>query len=88
MDLTELDKAIIYSIYKKGNKSKKAHFPVEAICSKKHLRGDVKRRVEKLVSKGYLYSKPHPSRYSYGLTDLGWKTAMELEQEILKRKKS
>ncbi len=89
MSLTELDKAIIYSIYKKGNKSKKAHFPVEAICRwfKKHLRGDVKRRVDKLVSKGYLYPKPHPSGYSYGLTDLGWKTAMKLEQELLKRRK-
>ncbi len=89
MTLTELDKAIIYSIYRKGNRSKKAHFPVEAICRwfKKHLRGDVKRRVEKLVSKGYLYSKPHPSGHSYGLTDLGWKTAMELEQELLKREK-
>ena len=84
MDLTELDKAIIYTIYRRGNRSKKAHFPIEAICRgfPTHLHGLIKRRVKYLVSKGYLYVKPHPSGHSYGLTDLGWKTAMRLEEEL------
>ena len=84
MDLTELDKAIIYTIYRRGNRSKKAHFPIEAICRgfKPHLHGLIKRRVNFLVSKGYLYVKPHPSGRSYGLTDLGWKVAMILEDSL------
>ncbi len=84
MNLTELDKAIIYTIYRRGNRSKKAHFPIEAICRgfPTHLHGLIKRRVKYLVSKGFLYVKPHPSGYSYGLTDLGWKTAMKLEEEL------
>ncbi len=84
MELTELDKAIIYTIYKRGNKSKKAHFPVEAICHgyPTHRHGMIKRRVEYLVRKGYLYAKPHPSGRSYGLTNLGWKVARKLEEEL------
>ncbi len=86
MKLTELDKAIIYTIYRRGNRSKKAHFPVEAICRgyPTHLHGTIKRRVKYLISKGCLYAKPHPGGRSYGLTDLGRDIARELEEELSK----
>ena len=84
MHLTELDKAILVTIYRRGKRSKKAHFPIEFICKgyPSHLHGMIKRRVEKLVAKDYLYAKPHPSGRSYGLSDKGWRVAMELYEEL------
>ena len=86
MELTELDKSVLVTIYSRGDRSKKAHFPIEFICkgSPSHLHGMIKKRVRTLRRKGYLSMKPHPSGMSYGLTDKGWRTARELE-EILKR---
>ncbi|AGK62219.1 hypothetical protein Asulf_02266 [Archaeoglobus sulfaticallidus PM70-1] len=83
MELTELDKAIIVTIYKRSGKSKKAHFPIEFICKgyPKHLHGMIKSRVKKLVKLGYLYNKPHPSGMSYGLTNDGWQLAKKLHEE-------
>jgi len=84
MELTELDKVIIVAIYTRGDRSKKAHFPVEFICKgfPSHLHGEVKRRVRKLRKRGYLSLKTHPSGTSYGLTDEGWRKAQELERDI------
>lgn len=83
MELTELDKAIIITIFRRGGKSKKAHFPVEFICKgfPSHLHDLIKRRILKLRRNGYLSIKPHPSGPSFGLTDEGWNVAKELEQE-------
>lgn len=88
MELTELDKVVIVTIYVRGNRSKKAHFPVDFICKgfPSHQRGEVKRRVRKLRKRGYLSIKPHPSGMSYGLTDEGWRIAQELEKDIRKMK--
>ena len=82
MELTELDIAIILTIYTRGNRSKKAHFPIEFICRgfPSHLHGKIKKRVEKLRRGGYVSLKPHPSGMSYGLSDKGWKEAKELER--------
>ncbi|MCD6493091.1 MAG: hypothetical protein J7K36_04745 [Archaeoglobaceae archaeon] len=81
--LTELDKAVLFTIYKRANKSKKAHFPIEFICKgfPTHQHGFIKRSVEKLRKRGLLYVKPHPSGRSYGLTDEGWELARKLEEE-------
>ena len=48
--LTELDKAILLTIYTRGGKSRRAHFPVEFICRgfPSHLHGKIKNRVETL----------------------------------------
>ncbi|MCW3130339.1 MAG: hypothetical protein N2V75_09625 [Methanophagales archaeon] len=80
MELTELDRAIILTIYTRGNRSKKAHFPIEFICRgfPSYLHGKIKKRVEKLRRAGYVSLKPHPSGMSYGLSDKGWKVAKEL----------
>ncbi|MCW7074588.1 MAG: hypothetical protein OCU24_01880 [Candidatus Methanospirare jalkutatii] len=82
--LTELDKAILLTIYTRGGKSKKAHFPVEFICRgfPSHLHGKIKKRVEKLKRKGYIFSKLNPSGMSYGLSEKGWEVARELEKEL------
>ena len=82
MELTELDIAIILTIYTRGNRSKKAHFPIEFICRgfPSHRHGKIKKRVEKLRRAGYISLKPHPSGMSYGLSDKGWKVAKELER--------
>lgn len=84
MELTELDKAVIITIYIRGDRSKKAHFPIEFICKgfPTHHHGKIKKSVDKLRRKGYLYTKPHPSGNSYGLTDEGWKIARELEYRL------
>jgi len=83
MELTELDKAILVTISKRSGKSKKAHFPIEFICKgfPKHLHRMIKNRVKKLVKLGYLYTKPHPSGMSYGLTSDGWYLAEKLDEE-------
>ena len=84
MELTELDTAVILTIYTRGSRSKKAHFPIEFICRgfPSHLHGRIKKRVEKLRRAGYVSLKPHPSGMSYGLSDKGWKVAKELEKYI------
>jgi hypothetical protein len=58
-ELTELDTAIILTIYTRGNRSKKAHFPIEFICKgfPSHLHGRIKKRVEKLRRVGYVSLK-------------------------------
>ncbi|MFP3910337.1 MAG: hypothetical protein ACLFVX_10840 [Archaeoglobaceae archaeon] len=85
MELTELEKAVIITIYIRGDRTKKAHFPVEFICKgfpySTHQHGKVKKSVDKLKRKGYLYVKPHPSGSSYGLTEEGWITAKKLEKK-------
>ncbi|MFO7967065.1 MAG: hypothetical protein R6U44_05655 [Archaeoglobaceae archaeon] len=83
MDLTELEKAVIITIYIRGDKSKKAHLPIEFICKgfPTHQHGKIKKNVDKLKRKGYLYVKPHPSGSSYGLTDEGWKIAKKLKDD-------
>lgn len=82
MELTELDKAVIITIYIRGDRSKKAHSPIEYICKSfpTPQHGKIKKSVDKLRRKGYLYSKPHPSGKSYGLTDKGWIVAKDLEE--------
>ena len=83
MQLTELDQAVIVSIYAKGHKSKQAHHPIDFICKgfPSHLHGKIKKSVRKLRKRGFVYRKPHPSGESYGLTDAGWKKAKELERD-------
>jgi hypothetical protein len=83
MDLTELDLAILVTIFVKGGKSKTAHFPEEFICRcfPAHHQGAVKKRLKALRRGGYLSIKPHPSGASYGLSDEGWHVAKELEAE-------
>ena len=83
MELTSLDKAIIVTIFIRGGRSKKAHFPLEFIYKgfPSHLHGKIKKRVIKLKRAGFLYVKPHPSGVSYGLTDSGWELAKKLEEE-------
>lgn len=56
---------------------------VEFICKgfPTHQHGKVKKSVDKLKRKGYLYVKPHPSGISYGLTEEGWIAAKKLEGE-------
>ena len=86
MELTEIDKAVLVTIYRRSGRSKKAHFSVEFICKgyPKHLHGIIKSRIRKLVNLGYLYVKPHPSGLSYGLTNNGWQLAKKLDEELLK----
>ena len=83
MDLTELDKDILYKLGKKVNWSKKGHIPKEAIQSKfsVHQRGAVKKRIEELVSKGLIYEKPHGGKSSYGLSKKGRKTSLKIKKE-------
>ena len=56
MELIELDIAIILTIYTRGNRSKKAHFPIEFIRKgfPSHLHGKIKKRVEKLRRAEYV----------------------------------
>jgi hypothetical protein len=84
MVLTQLGRIILIRIYRKGNKSETAHFPMEAICrfNSRHKYDLVKNEVLKLRKEGYLYVKPHPSGRSYGLTAEGWRIAKESEEEI------
>jgi len=83
MELTELDRAILITIFVKGGKSKTAHFPEEFVCSHfpTHQQGAVKKRLKALRRGGYLSIKPHPSGASYGLSDEGWDIARESEAE-------
>ena len=46
------------------------------------MHGKIKKRVEKLKRMGYIFSKPHPSGMSYGLSEKGWEVARELEKEL------
>jgi len=87
MELTSLDKAIILTLYVRGGRSKKAHFPIEFIYMgfPSHLSGKIKKRVIKLKRGGYIYVKPHPSGVSYGLTGEGWRVAQELEEDANKK---
>jgi len=81
MDLTDLDKSILVTIYSRGGRSKTAHFPEDFICRgyPSHLHGKIKKRIRRLRIEGILYIKPHPSGPSYGLTNTGWEKAKELE---------
>ncbi|MFO7966487.1 MAG: hypothetical protein R6U44_02690 [Archaeoglobaceae archaeon] len=82
----EDDIAITITTYEPGEieaKKLTSHFSIELICKgfPTHHHGKIKKSVNKLRRKGYLYTKPHPSGNSYGLTDEGRRVAKELEEE-------
>jgi len=75
--LTAIELATLKALAEACNFSLSAHVPKEAVTCKfpTHLRGDVKKCLKKLKSKGFCVAHPTGRNTTYNLTISGLKTA-------------
>jgi len=75
--LTAMEHATLKALAEACNYSLSAHVPREAVTSKfpKHLRGDVKKCLKKLKSKGFCSAHPTGRNTTYELTINGLNAA-------------
>lgn len=75
--LSQIEQATLKALADGCNYSLNAHVPKEAVTSKfpKHLRGDVKKTLKKLRSKGYCTKHPTGRKTTWQLTPNGLRVA-------------
>lgn len=72
-ELSEIERATLQALADACNYSLSAHVPVEAVTRKfpTHLRGDAKKALKKLRSKGYCFEHPTGRNRTWQLTPNG-----------------
>lgn len=76
-ELTSFQMAVLLALAEACNYSEHAHPPIQAIERrfKPHLRGDVKRNLKRLCSKGYASKHPTGGETTYNITSEGLRIA-------------
>jgi len=76
-ELSEIERATLQALAHACNYSLTAHVPVEAVTRKfpRNLRGDAKKALKKLRSKGYCIEHPTGRKRTWQLTPKGLRMA-------------